>query len=76
MRFAEAGERKHRADHWVDQASLDEVRQSIKLASVLAGEHEMIGRVLPPGLDQVLRLGDVDDADQPPCVSERKRASG
>src|SRR5687767_8506738 len=47
MRFAYASQRKHRADHRLDQAAFDQVGQRIELASVLTGEHEMVGGVLP-----------------------------
>jgi hypothetical protein len=75
MRFAYTSQRKHRADHRLDQAAFDKLRQLVELASVLTGEHEMIGGVLSPSLDQVLRLRDGDDADHPSRIRQGDRAS-
>ena len=75
MRLGHARERQRRADHGLDQAALDEARERVELAPVLAGEHEVVGGVLAPGLDEVLRLRDVDEADHAPECRERQRAS-
>src|SRR6188472_3593097 len=75
MRFADASQRKHRTDDRLDQAAFDKVCQRVELASVLTGEHEMIGGVLSPSLNQVLRLCSIDDADHPSGIREGERAS-
>jgi hypothetical protein len=74
MRFADASQGKHRADHRPDQTAFDKICQRVELASLLTGEHEMVGSVLSPSLDQVLRPRDVDDADHPSSIRHGKRA--
>ncbi len=49
--------------------------QLIKLAAVLPGEYEVITRVLAPGLNWVLRLGNVHDRDDAAELRERVRAA-
>jgi hypothetical protein len=75
VRLADPSQRKHRADHRLDQAAFDQVRQRVELAPVLTAEHEVIGGILSPSLDQVLRLRDVNDADYPSSVRDGERAS-
>ncbi|MRT33384.1 zinc-binding dehydrogenase, partial [Xylella fastidiosa subsp. multiplex] len=41
----------------------DQCAQFIQFAAVLPGKNEVVAGVLAPGLDQVLRLGDIDDRD-------------
>src|SRR5690606_2724141 len=55
------GERVDGAVVWPQVCVLYQGAQLIELAAVLAGEHEVVARVLAPGLQQVLWLRDVDD---------------
>ena len=76
MSLAHSSERKSRADDRLHQTALDQRGERVQLSSVLSGEDEVIGGVLAPRLDEVLRLRDVDDADDASGVGERQRASG
>ena len=58
-------QRVHRAYMRPQLAAIDQRAQFVELAAVLTGEDEVVAGVLAPGLDQVLRLGDVYDADDP-----------
>src|SRR5690606_16446643 len=68
MRLTDSGERQNRTDDGLHQAALDQRCERIQLSAVLSCEDEVIGGVLPPRLDEVLRLSDVDDRDHPSPV--------
>lgn len=59
----DVGKRIDGADMRAQPAALDQGAQLVELAAVLPGEDEVIARVPAPGLEEVLRLGEVDDAD-------------
>lgn len=61
MRGRNIGQRIDRPHMRPQPALRHQCAQLIELAAILPGEHEVIGRVLAPGLDQVLRLRDVHD---------------
>lgn len=75
MSLAHSIQRKSRADDRLHKTALDQRGERVQLSSVLPGEDEVIGGVLTPRLDEVLRLRDVDDADDASGVGERQRAS-
>lgn len=75
MSLAHSIERKGRADDRLHETALDQRGERVQLSSVLSCEDEVIGGVPAPRLDEVLRLRDVDDADDASEVSERQRAT-
>lgn len=69
-------QRVHRAYMRPQLAAIDQRAQFVELAAVLTGEDEVVAGVLAPGLDQVLRLGDVYDADDPAQLRQHVGAAG
>ena len=75
MSLAQSSERKSRADDRLHETALDQRGERVQLSGVLSCEDEVIGGVLAPRLDEVLRLRDVHDADDASGVGECQRAS-
>jgi hypothetical protein len=71
MGFLHPGKWQDRSYHRPHKAALNEVRECVQLASVLTREDEMIGGVLTPSLNKVLRLRDVDKTYDASEVCER-----
>ena len=71
MRGRNIGQRIDRPHMRPQPALRHQCAQLIELAAILPGEHEVIGRVLAPGLDQVLcgcAMSTIDTT-RPSCAS-------